>query len=293
MNATDETLRPPAANTRREQPNDRIARATRLLCVVIVPFLAAAFYILYLRPGETLELFAWPIKPSMSARMLAAAYAGGIFFFTRAALSQKWHHIKAGFLPVTAFASAMGIATFLHWDKFTHDHIAFYTWLVLYVTTPFLVLAAYLRNRRADPGTPDTGDLVFNRSIRYGLAAVGLITIVVGTLLFLFPEFMITVWPWSLTPLTARVVGGMFALPGLVGLVMAADPRWSSARITLQSQIFSIAFILLASALSWADFNPSAPATWLFVGSLAFLLVTLPLLYVGMEYRLAATRSKA
>jgi hypothetical protein len=276
------------ANTTR---NDQIFRETRWLCVIIVPFLVVAFYILYLRPSETKDLFAWPIKPSMSARMLAAAYMGGIFFFTRAAFAHKWHQIKTGFLPVTAFASAMGIATFLHWDKFTHDSISFIVWVALYVTTPFLVIGTWLRNRQTDPSAPDKKDLILSMRIRYGVGAVGIITIIVGVLLFLQPDFMVSVWGWSLTPLTAQVCGGMFALPGLVGLGIALDPRWSSARIILQSQIFSIAFILLAAALSWSDFDQSKPATWLFVGGLAFLLVALPILYFFMESQLRKTNT--
>ena len=272
------------------QPNttrtDQIFRETRLLCVIIVPFLVAAFYILFLRPTETKELFAWPIKPPMSARMLAAAYMGGIFFFTRAALAGRWHHIKIGFLPVTAFASAMGVATFLHWDKFTHDHFSFVIWVALYVTTPFLVVGTWLHNRQTDPGTPESKDLILSVPIRYGVGLIGVITIAVGILLFLQPDVMIGVWAWTLTPLTARVCGGMFALPGLVGLGIAFDPRWSSARIILQSQVFSIAFILLAAAISWGDFDQSKLATWMFVGGLAFLLITLPILYFLMESKL-------
>ena len=34
-------------------------------------------------------------------------------------------------------------------------------------------------------------------------------------LLFLQPDLVIRVWPWKLTPLTARVIGGLFALTGV------------------------------------------------------------------------------
>ncbi|MEP7284454.1 MAG: hypothetical protein ABI947_01640 [Chloroflexota bacterium] len=282
VSTTQEVLSRPSDTTR----DDRIYRETRWLCAIIVPFLIAAFYILYLRPTETKELFAWPIKPPMSARMLAAAYAGGIFFFTRAFFARRWHHITLGFLPVTAFASAMGIATFLHWDKFTHDHISFVTWVALYVTTPFLVVATWLRNRQTDPGTPEEKDIILSQPIRYLVGAIGIITIVNGIVLFLQPDFMVGIWGWTLTPLTARVLGGMFALPGVVGLGIAVDPRWSAARIILQSQIFSIIFILLAVVLSWNDFDQTKLATWLFVGGMALLVVILPALYFYVEYRL-------
>jgi len=34
--------------------------------------------------------------------------------------------VKAGFVAVGTFASFMGVATILHWDRFNHHHIAFW-----------------------------------------------------------------------------------------------------------------------------------------------------------------------
>ena len=45
---------------------------------LVIPFLVAAFVILYVYPTETERLFAWKLQPTMSAMMLAAAYAGGM-----------------------------------------------------------------------------------------------------------------------------------------------------------------------------------------------------------------------
>ncbi|MBA3871287.1 MAG: hypothetical protein ABI970_16665 [Chloroflexota bacterium] len=266
--------------------DDRVYRETRWLSAIIIPFLLVAFYILFLRPTETKTLFAWEIKPTMTAMMLASAYIGGAYFFARALFAKKWHWIALGFLPVTAFASAMCVATILHWDRFIHENISFVVWVALYFTTPFLVIATWFRNRRTDPGTPDAHDILFPQPVRYAVGALGVVTLLISLLLFISPNLMISVWPWTLTPLTARVVGGMFALPGVLGLYMAIDGRWSSSRITLESQIVSIAFILLAAVLSWSNFNPSSPATWLFVGGMAFLLVALPILYYTMQMRL-------
>jgi hypothetical protein len=103
--------------------DDRVYRFTRLLAIFIIPFLIVAAIILYLLFDRTGELFAWPINPPMTAMMLGAAYLGGVYFFTRVALARQWHTIKVGFPPVMLFAGLLGVATFLHWDRFTHDHI--------------------------------------------------------------------------------------------------------------------------------------------------------------------------
>src|SRR5579859_621465 len=263
--------------------DDRILPETRWLAVIIIPFLVAAFILLYFWPNDTDKLFAWTIKPAMTPMMLAAAYSGGIYFFTRAALAKQWHLMKLGFLPVTAFAALLGIATILHWDRFNHSHISFFTWAALYFTTPFLVFAVWLRNRTTDPGTAEPNEVFIPQVTRLFIGGVGAMTLAVSVLLFLQPALMIHLWPWMLTPLTARVAGAMFALPAVVGLDIALEQRWSAARIILEAQAFSIVLILIATARAWSDFEQSNLITWLFVGGLSFLLVALATLYVSIE----------
>jgi hypothetical protein len=209
--------------------DDRILPEVRWLAVLIIPFLVAAFILLYVWPNDTDKLFAWTIKPAMTPMMLAAAYFGGIYFFTRAVLAKRWHLVKLGFLPVTTFAALLGIATILHWDRFNHSHISFFTWAALYFTTPFLVFAVWLRNRTTDPGTAESNEVIIPYVIRLFIGGIGVITLAVSLLLFLQPALMIRLWPWMLTPLTARVAGAMFALPGVVGLGIALEKRWSAA----------------------------------------------------------------
>ena len=49
-------------------------------------------------------------------------------------------------------------ATFAHLDRFDTQHVAFWIWVGLYVTTPVLVPLAWWRNRATDPGTPEPGE---------------------------------------------------------------------------------------------------------------------------------------
>jgi hypothetical protein len=266
-------------------PRDLVLPATRWLAIIVIPFLVAAAFLLFIWPNDTDKTFAWTIKPAMTPMMLAAAYLGGIVFFGSVVRARQWHTIKVGFLPVIAFASSLGAATILHWDRFNHTHISFITWTALYFTTPFLVLGAWLINRRQDDGQPAAGDALIGRPIRYTIGAIGAVTLLISLFLFFSPALMISVWPWTLTPLTARVVGAMFALPGLVGLGIAADARWSAARIILQSQAFSILIILVAALRAWGDFKPDYAGSYLFVGGLLGMLLVIVGFYAGMEMR--------
>ncbi len=263
---------------------DRILPETRWVSAIIVPFLVAAFVILYLFPDHTQELFAWGIQPRMSAMMLGAAYLGGAYFFVRAATDARWHWVKVGFLPVTTFATLMGIATILHWDRFNHESISFFAWVGLYFTTPFVVFLLWLRNRATDPG-PISHDRHVPRLVRLLIGIVGGLTLLTSMILFLQPGFMIRTWPWQLTPLTARVMGALFALTGVGELAIALDSRWSAVRIALQSQMIGIAAIALAMVFSWNNFHQANPLTWIFLASILFLLVVSPLFYLWMQTR--------
>ena len=137
--------------------DDRVLPFTRGLSLFIIPFLVVAWVILYLFPGHTARVWSWTIPIQMTSMVLASAYLGGAYFFARVAREQRWHTVGTGFLAVTTFASLLGVATLLHWDKFAHGHVAFWLWAGLYFTTPFLVIGAWLVNRRyaAPPAADD------------------------------------------------------------------------------------------------------------------------------------------
>jgi hypothetical protein len=263
--------------------DDRVRWETRVLGALIVPFLVAAFFILYIRPQDTGLLFAWPIAPSMTSFVLASAYLGGAYFFTRVVFERRWHRIAVGFLPVTTFAALMMVATLLHWGRFTHGNVSFVTWAVLYATTPFLVFVAWLRNRRSDPRVFDPNDVEAPPAIRWIMGGLGALLLAAGLVLFVFANVLIATWPWQLTPLTARVIGACFSLTGVFGLMIAQDRRWTAARIALQSQALGVSLILVGVVRAWSNFKSGNATTWLFVGGMSMLLVALALLYVILE----------
>lgn len=265
--------------------DDRIYPVTRLVAVGIIPFLLVAFWVLYFDPDNTAKRFAWTIMPRMEPLLMGAGYLAGAYFFARVALATQWHRGALGFPAVTTFATFMGIATILHWDRFNHTHLAFILWVILYFTTPFVVFTIWLFNRRTDPRTAQKDDVQIPAVVRWSGGLLGAVLVINGLLLLLDPGLMIPTWPWTLTPLTARVTGGWFALPGVLQLGIALDGRWSAARMPLQSQALGIVLILVGIGRAWADFDATNPVTWFIVTGLAGLLVAIAVLYTVMERR--------
>ena len=268
--------------------DDRVLKGTRVLGAVIVPFLLVAFSLLYFFPGDTAHWFAWAIKPRMTPLIMGAGYIAGGYFFVRVVTASRWHRVHLGFLPITAFTLFMAIATFNHLDRFDKDHVAFWIWVGLYVVTPVLVPLTWLRNRRTDPGTLEPDDRYLPPRVRALVGGVGAVQSVVAAVLLLSPSTMIDIWPWTLTPLTAQVLGGWFALPGVVAIMMAVDARWSAIRITLESQVLGIALILLGVIRAWSDFDTSNAVTYAFVGGISALMAGLLVLFAYMERPRAA-----
>jgi len=243
---------------------------TRGLSLFIVPFLVVAWVILYLFPTHTARLWAWAIPSTMTSMVLASAYLGGAYFFLRVFREHRWHHTGTGFLAVTTFATLLGIATVLHWDKFLHSHVSFWLWAALYFTTPFLVLGAWLANRRyAAP--PVAGDVLLRPTEARVIAVVGLAALVTGVVMFVAPSAVIDRWPWALTPLTCQVVAAVFCLGG-AGLGTLLDPRWSSLRLMLQVEVVMLVLILVAAVRARDEMISGRPLTWpLLIGLLAML----------------------
>jgi hypothetical protein len=256
---------------------------TRIVAAVIIPFLVAAFVILYFFPGESGRRFAWEIRPAMTAVWMGAGYLGGAYFFLRVLLARQWHRVSAGFLPVTAFTWAMLLATALHWSRFDFSHLPFQIWLVLYAVTPFLVPFVWWRNRGAGYGRPSPGDPAVPAAARAGIALVGLFLLASCLVAFAAPDLLISFWPWALTPLTARVIGGWFALMSVGGFVMARKSRWSGWRYQVESIIFVWhGLLLLGAFVHRADFKPGT--AWFFVAEAASILALL-IFYVVMQRR--------
>ena len=174
----------------------------------------------------------------------------------------------------------------IYWDRFDHDHVAFWIWTGLYLTTPVLVPLTWLRNRQTDPGTLESAeDRYLPQGVRSILKAAGLLQIAIAVVLLASPSTMIDIWPWTLTQLGAATLGAWFALPGVTALMMGIDGRWSAIRITLESQLIGLALILLATARAWEQFDKSNAITYVFAGGIAILLVGLAALWGSMVLR--------
>ena len=94
------------------------------------------------------------------------------------------------------------------------------------------------------------------------------------------PSLTIRIWPWTLSPLTARVLGGWLALMGVGCLTIARDPRWSAWKSLVESITLWQLLLLVAAAAHAGDF--SSPLNWYLLATIVGVLSTLAI-YVSLE----------
>jgi hypothetical protein len=66
--------------------DDRLLPETRRAALVVTAILIPALVILWGLPGRTDELWAWTIKPEMTAIFMGSGYGAGAYFFARRAV---------------------------------------------------------------------------------------------------------------------------------------------------------------------------------------------------------------
>lgn len=248
----------------------RLSLFTRLVAAVIAPVLMLAAVLLYGFPFDTARLFAWPVKPPMTALVMGAGYAAGAAFFVQVLRARRWAEVAPTLWGVAVFAPLMLAATLLHRDRFTHDHPAYFLWLGVYLVTPFLVPWVILHNRRSEASieeeVPPSG---------VWRALLGAIFLGLGALaicLFAAPATAAGFWPWTITPLTSRVLGAWAAAMSIGGLAMVGSGRRAAWPLTLTVIVLWLSLILLgvpraresfASPESLRTFVVAVGAAWL------------------------------
>jgi hypothetical protein len=206
----------------------------------LVLILIDAAQLLAFYPDRTETLWAWTIQPPVTAMVLGSVYTAGAYFFARVLFGAPWERVAVGFPPIIAFVWMAAIATVIHLDRFHDDSLPFAAWVALYVVTPVGVPLLYLRNRRPIGGPP------LPRAARVALGAVGAAIVSAGLVFYIVPDLAIDVWPYPLTPLTARITAAVLAVYGGVWLSVALYN--SAARIPLEAHTIGLVVLVVALA---------------------------------------------
>lgn len=252
----------------------RLTRSTRMVLLAYAGLGVAAGVPLYLGTARTDDWFAWTIKPPLTAAALGAAYWATCVVYGLASRERAWARVRVALPAGFVFTTLMLVATLMHLGRF-HLHSSSdvaravaWIWLAAYVAVPALtlvVIAVQWPAPGADP--PPTAPL--SAGLRLWLAGQAAVMLVLGIALFAAPQATADeIWPWALTPLTARAIGSW-----LVGIgVIAAHAVWENdlARVRLAlvgymllAVLEGIALVRYPSTLDWGGLR-----AWLYAAFL-------------------------
>ena len=193
-----------------------LTRELRMLLSMFAGLALVAGFLLFPLAQETDRFFSWTIQPPLTAAFMGAAYWAAFVLIGWAARAGTWELARPALVPVTTIAVLLLVATLVHLDKFDMDSIFGWFWLVVYCSVPpVLAVLVWAQARRpAGPAAP-------GRPIPAPLRATLLLQAVVmgglGMVMYVEPSTAGDLWPWALTPLTARAVSAF-----LIGFAAAA-----------------------------------------------------------------------
>jgi hypothetical protein len=248
-----------------------IAWPLRLWLAVEVLFGIGAVLAIGRDPANSATNFAWPIQPVVMAATLGAFYITSAPLFLLPLFAKRWENIRAMILPTALFSTVQLAATFLHWDKFSVGTTPFYVWFASYLLPPPIFVAAYLWHQsKASSNVSPSPDPI--PSWIKGLLVIfgGLLT-VIAVLVFLFPSLLIPIFPWQLTPLTARSLSGWLIAAGTLMLWMSRENDRTRVRLATPMLILILPALLIQMGRFAEQVNWGSPVLW--IGLLLFAVV--------------------
>ncbi|GAB2591476.1 hypothetical protein [Microlunatus antarcticus] len=267
---------------------------TRVMLVAFICLTLVATNQLFVLARHTETRFSWTIQPPLSAAFLGASYAAGCVLSVLALRSRSWAGARTALVTVLVFAVLTLLATLLHLDKFHFGvaalvpRAAAWIWLGVYLVVPLALLVVVLRQRRAGP-TDLTGGSTLPRWLVLLLRLQGLVLGIAAVGLFLAPAVVARWWPWTLTPLTARMIAAWLAALALAA-ALGARERDVSRVVTpaVAYVVFGVlqllALVLYGEAVRWGSV-----AAGLYVAALVLAIGTGAAgLAVALRHRSAA-----
>jgi len=157
----------------------------------------------------------------LNARFVASLYLGGGVVILVAAFARRAVDTRLALYSFLAITVLVLVMTLAYWDRFTVDGVP-WLWLTTYVVDPVVATIALASLRLTRPGEPGRHGLT---GLFVGQSAV---LGVVGLALLSAAPAMLDAWPWTITPILARVYAA-FLLAFAIGAGLAAVERRPAA----------------------------------------------------------------
>jgi hypothetical protein len=167
----------------------------------------------------------------------------------------------------------------LHIDRFHFGspgvvaRSAAWLWLAIYVVVPVLMVIMLVAQERRIGVNSDV-TVAVPRFLSAALLAQGVLLLGLGAALYLVPSLQSVLWPWPLTPLTARAVAAWLVAFGLGALLASRANDLGRLEISawsygLMAVLELVVVIRYMDLIQWTE-----PSAWGYLSLLAVVLAT-------------------
>jgi uncharacterized integral membrane protein len=226
---------------------------------------------LFIGAAETDRFFAWTIEPPLTAAFMGAAFWAALVLLAWAANQREWVRSRTALPAVFLIAVLLLVATLIHLDKFDFDSLFGWFWLTVYViVVPLLAVLIWRQIRRA--GDVPRSERPLPAWLRLALSLQAGAMLGIGAALFAFGTDAASLWPWELTPLTARAIGAFLCGFGIAAAFAVREDDLDRLRGSALSYAALGALELLAVAIHSEDLSGSDLEQGLYIGFCASVL---------------------
>lgn len=227
---------------------------------------------------QTATYFAWTINPPLTAAFLGAAYWAAVPVEVIAARQSTWAKARVAVPAIWLFTTLTLVVTLVHFDRFHFSSPtpgaqgAAWFWLAIYAGVPVAMLLIGWLQVRVPGGDPPRGPAP-PAWMRIVVLVQGGGMLAWGVALLLAPAVAGPVWPWALTPLTARAIGAWFVGLGFAALHAIRENDFARIR-PLEGGYAAFAVLqFVAIARYSGEVTWSSPAAWTYLALLSSILV--------------------
>ena len=214
---------------------------------------------------------------TVTAALLGAGYMSSIPIVLIALRAREWQQVRTLVVMGLAITGFTTLATFRHLDLFHFDsgpfsaRLSAWTWLVVYVAIPPMLLAAFVIGERAGGRSEYAVQAPLRPWMRWALFAFATPLTVLGLGLAFLPATFADVWPWPLTPLTAGAVAAWLLTLAVGCWWSLREADWRRVRVAFPA-FFTAPALALVGAARYSEALDGGVRTWIYLAVLVGLL---------------------
>jgi hypothetical protein len=257
-----------------------LTRSERIFFIVI--FLSAIAIAIpgFFAPAGLASGLSWLDLPPLHARFVAAIYLFGALTMLGALLVREWTQVRTVLLLIAIFTGLLFIFSLLNLPAFDFSRPVVWLWFATYLSYP--IVALLLLSRRSRGGANGImAAASLPAWIRGYLLVQGVLVSLVALILLLFPDAIVSAWPWKITARLAQFYSGPLLAYGVGSLIFAIRGTMRDMKVIAPAMLGFAASTLIASAVhsNLFSFAELSDVLWFAL----FFIATLILVVINVQ----------